>query len=276
MNIPVIIVSGYLGAGKTTAINAFLSDPKGLRAIILVNDFGSINIDAALIKNRGGDTIALTNGCACCSIGNDLLSAALNARSQNPDLIIVEASGVSEPQRLANALCALPHIDAPFVVTVVNGQVADKNASDKFIGKLYNSQIMSGNAILLNRGPCTMLPKGVPIIDHLIEVLEHGRSHPFELTEHSTNLYSTTIWIQKGIEFEQLKQLLQALPPNIHRVKGIIETSIGTIKLDCTQGHIRIEHIENFDPNVLGALILIGVSTVAIQVATKMLDLVKM
>ena len=70
MNIPVTVIGGYLGAGKTTLLNRLLADPQGVRLAVVVNDFGSVNIDAALIANREGETISLTNGCVCCSIGS--------------------------------------------------------------------------------------------------------------------------------------------------------------------------------------------------------------
>ena len=69
------VVSGYLGAGKTTLVNAILAGDHGLRIAVLVNDFGEVAIDEALIVNRQGDVVALANGCMCCQIGGDLFDA---------------------------------------------------------------------------------------------------------------------------------------------------------------------------------------------------------
>ncbi|MDE0254627.1 MAG: hypothetical protein OYG32_07510, partial [Rhodospirillaceae bacterium] len=100
--IPVTVIGGYLGAGKTTCLNHLLAADHGLRLAVLVNDFGAVNIDAGLIAEHGGDTIALTNGCVCCAIADDL-GAALQAQTERqppPDWIVVEASGVADPARV--------------------------------------------------------------------------------------------------------------------------------------------------------------------------------
>ena len=73
--IPVIIIGGFLGSGKTTLLNYILSQNHGIRAGVLVNDFGAINIDAKLVVGGEGDTVSLANGCVCCSIRDDLIPA---------------------------------------------------------------------------------------------------------------------------------------------------------------------------------------------------------
>ena len=70
--LPLTVIGGFLGAGKTTLVNRWLREAEGQRIAVLVNDFGALNIDAALIAGASGDTIALTNGCVCCQIGDDL------------------------------------------------------------------------------------------------------------------------------------------------------------------------------------------------------------
>ncbi|MFT7136469.1 MAG: G3E family GTPase, partial [Akkermansiaceae bacterium] len=70
--LPLTVISGYLGAGKTTLINRLLAEDHGLKLMVMVNDFGAINIDAELIAEAGEDTMTLTNGCVCCTMGNDL------------------------------------------------------------------------------------------------------------------------------------------------------------------------------------------------------------
>jgi G3E family GTPase len=104
MKIPVIIVTGFLGSGKTTLLNHLLNSDHGLQIAVLVNDFGAINIDAELIVGvEGEDTINLANGCICCTIRDDLRQAALRIceREQQPDYILVETSGVSDPLGVA-------------------------------------------------------------------------------------------------------------------------------------------------------------------------------
>ena len=101
-NIPMTIIGGYLGAGKTTIINRLLSQKHGQRLAILVNDFGALNIDAELIDYHEGDTYGLSNGCVCCSITDDLGTTLAKVTDTNnpPDQIILETSGVAEPAKL--------------------------------------------------------------------------------------------------------------------------------------------------------------------------------
>jgi Ni2+-binding GTPase involved in maturation of urease and hydrogenase len=101
--IPLVVLGGYLGAGKTTLLNHVLSNAGQRRVAVLVNDFGDINIDAALIRERTDDVINLENGCVCCSIGGRLVDALvkISARPARPELLIIEASGVSDPVKIA-------------------------------------------------------------------------------------------------------------------------------------------------------------------------------
>jgi len=102
---PVTVLTGFLGTGKTTLLKRILTGAHGLRFAVLVNDFGAINIDADLVVGveSGGDVISLANGCVCCSIRDDLLSAVQQAitRPERPEHIILEASGVAEPSGIA-------------------------------------------------------------------------------------------------------------------------------------------------------------------------------
>ncbi|MGI9621901.1 MAG: CobW family GTP-binding protein [Acidimicrobiales bacterium] len=96
---PVTLLTGFLGAGKTTLLNRILGGDHGLRIGVLVNDFGAINIDAALVQAVEENTISLTNGCVCCEIRDDLVTSLeeLLTRSEAVDYVILEASGVADP-----------------------------------------------------------------------------------------------------------------------------------------------------------------------------------
>ena len=97
--VPITILTGFLGAGKTTLLNRILTGNHGLRVGVLVNDFGSINIDAELVVGVDGNMISLANGCVCCQIRDDLIESvvALLARPEAIEYILLEASGVADP-----------------------------------------------------------------------------------------------------------------------------------------------------------------------------------
>src|SRR6056300_490452 len=101
--VPITIIAGFLGTGKTGLLNHLLAHAEGRRLTALVNDFGALNIDSELIAAQNGNQISLANGCVCCSIGDDLTLALAQVMNQTPrpDHILIEASGVADPARIA-------------------------------------------------------------------------------------------------------------------------------------------------------------------------------
>ena len=152
-SLPLTVIGGFLGAGKTTLVNRLLAEPHGLRIAVLVNDFGRINVDAALVASRTADTIALTNGCACCSISGDLTRALVQvAQSESPpDAIVLEASGIADPRGLAHVALANPALRLDGLVTLVDAETVLTHAADPEYGALFRSQVAAADLVVLNK-----------------------------------------------------------------------------------------------------------------------------
>ena len=114
---PVLLLTGYLGSGKTTLLNRILSNKKGIKFAVIVNDIGEVNIDATLIEKGGvvnqqnDSLVALQNGCICCTLQTDLIDQLSGLVAQNLfDYIVIEASGICEPGPIAQTICAYPRL----------------------------------------------------------------------------------------------------------------------------------------------------------------------
>ena len=142
--IPVLLLTGYLGSGKTTLLNRILSNRKGIRFAVIVNDIGEVNIDADLIEKGGivGQTddslVALQNGCICCTLKMDLVAQLAEISAMRKfDYIVIEASGICEPAPIAQTVSTLPmfgpqyvHEALPYldcIVTVVDSKAAARS-----------------------------------------------------------------------------------------------------------------------------------------------------
>ncbi|HRF94408.1 MAG TPA: GTP-binding protein, partial [Aggregatilineales bacterium] len=152
--IPMTIISGFLGAGKTTLLNHILHGNHGLKIAVLVNDFGSINIDSQLVVGIEGETVSLSNGCICCTIRGDLLQEVVKLvrRADPPEYLIIETSGVSDPVAVANTFLmpeVKPVIRLDSILTVVDGeQLLDQKEDNQ---ELAINQIAVADIIVLNK-----------------------------------------------------------------------------------------------------------------------------
>ena len=120
--IPILLITGYLGSGKTTLLNRILTNEKGIRFAVIVNDIGEVNIDASLIQKGGvvsqqdDSLVALQNGCICCTLKMDLLQQLHDLAAQRAyDYIVIEASGICEPAPIAQTICSYAEMIPGFV-----------------------------------------------------------------------------------------------------------------------------------------------------------------
>lgn len=153
MSLPLTVIGGYLGAGKTTLINRLLSEDHGLRLLVMVNDFGAVNVDAALIQAADDDMIALTNGCVCCTMGADLFQAIGDVldRERHPDHLIIEASGVADPAAIAHVAVAEPDLIYGGIVTVVDALEYTRLSRDPRVGSQVRAQVQAADVVLVSK-----------------------------------------------------------------------------------------------------------------------------
>ncbi|MCW8174162.1 CobW family GTP-binding protein [Verminephrobacter aporrectodeae] len=151
--IPLTVIGGFLGAGKTTLLNHWLRAARGERIAVLVNDFGALNIDTDLIESRSGDTIALSNGCVCCQIGDDLSRAFIDVLASHApfDAVVVEASGVSDPWRIAQIGLADPGLSLGDVTVLVDAAALLGHLADPLLADTMLRQLKSADLIVLNK-----------------------------------------------------------------------------------------------------------------------------
>ena len=151
--IPFTVIGGFLGAGKTTLLNRWLALATGQRIAVLVNDFGAINIDAALVKQAGSETIALSNGCVCCSIGDDLSLALTRVLAMQPpfDTVVVEASGVSDPWRIAQFALADPQLQLQGVIVLLDASALAAQRADPLLTETLQRPLAHADLLVLNK-----------------------------------------------------------------------------------------------------------------------------
>ncbi len=151
--LPLTVIGGFLGAGKTTLLQHWLRTAGGRRLAVLVNDFGALNVDAALIAASGADTIALSNGCVCCQIGDDLSAALMRVldSADRFDAIVVEASGVSDPWRIAQIGLADPALALGGVIVLADASALPAQAADPLLADTLQRQLDSADLIVLNK-----------------------------------------------------------------------------------------------------------------------------
>lgn len=153
MTIPITIVGGYLGAGKTTLVNHLLRHANGLRLGVLVNEFGELPIDADLIEDRDGNVLSIAGGCVCCSYGSDLMAALaeLAKRTPPPEHVILETSGVALPGAVAASVSLIADYELDGIVVVADADTIVRQGADRYVGDTITRQLEAADLVLLNK-----------------------------------------------------------------------------------------------------------------------------
>ncbi|MEE2611897.1 MAG: GTP-binding protein, partial [Pseudomonadota bacterium] len=151
--LPFTVLGGFLGAGKTTLLNRLLTETQDTRFAVLVNDFGELNIDERLVTRHDGETIALTNGCMCCSMVNGFVSALTTVmdRSEAFDHVVVEASGVANPRRIMDIATLDPGLMPNGSIVLVDCPQFLSQLEDPLINDAVITQLVEADIIVMNK-----------------------------------------------------------------------------------------------------------------------------
>lgn len=196
---PVLLLTGYLGSGKTTLVNHILSNRRGIKFAVIVNDIGEVNIDADLIQKGGvvgkkdDSLVALQNGCICCTLKMDLIEQLNDImKMKRFDYIVIEASGICEPEPIAQTICSIPNMGEAYtrygtayldcIVTVVDAlrlqsefacgnNLTRQNIGEEDIENLIIQQIEFCNIVLLNKAS-EVAPDELARIRRIIQTLQ--------------------------------------------------------------------------------------------------------
>lgn len=248
--VPVLLLGGYLGAGKTTVINELLARTD-VPIAVLVNDVGQINIDARLIERQDGDTLDLSGGCVCCSLKNGFLEAfdQLRNRPTPPELVVVELSGIANPAA-AGAFASTPGFQLDSTVVLVDlEQFLEQEDEASVVADAVRSQVAAADLVLLTKRDLVDdaqvkrvtdrlrdLSADTPVIlaesaHSIAGLVGLGTRRPVLDVGMGASLFDQhtveQIPIEGTIRKTDLEELLDGLPDNVVRAKGIVQIETG-------------------------------------------------
>jgi G3E family GTPase len=257
--LPVTVITGFLGSGKTTLVKHILTNQQELRTAVIVNEVGDIGIDGELIVSRDDDMVELANGCICCSLNNDFLDTIFRIldRGRSLDYLVVETTGVADPVPVALTFLRSELRDLVRLDSIVTVADAASFCLDLFDSKAARNQLCHGDVILLNKCDLvdgTRLPAleaeirtltpgarilrttqcevALPLIlsvglfqsDRFFGDCEHGHDHENGRHEHlaADGFESLSFRSERPFAVREFQSFLERLPDNVYRAKGLL------------------------------------------------------
>lgn len=244
--LPVTVISGYLGAGKTSLVNHLLRHAGGRRIMVMVNDFGALNIDADLLESADDDTLTLSNGCICCTMGTELLYALSDAldRRPRPDCLVIEASGVAQPDKIAAAAHAEPEMRYCGIVAMADAANIAALVADRRIGPQVAQQLGAADLVLvtktdlapldgakktlarLTRAPVLAAPRGAGPVDLILDAPARAPQPVAAGADHGALYRSWSATGGRGTR-AALEAFLRDPPEGLYRFKGRMRLTEG-------------------------------------------------
>ena len=251
MGIPLTLISGYLGTGKTTLINNLLRTTKK-KIALLVNDFGDVNIDESLIEARTDSVLSIAGGCVCCSYGNELIETleSMNSNEILPDHIVLEASGIALPSKIIQTISLMEFLSFHGTVLLTDASRLRSQLNDLYISDTISLQIEQHDLLVLNKTDLLKEDELLNCIDTLSKrfeirkflktvnayieekdmLLDFGPSHKINLEKKQEHGFiSSTIKPTGTMNAEALSTLLRDPVYNIERAKGFFKNKKGEV-----------------------------------------------
>lgn len=236
MSLPLTVLGGYLGSGKTTLVNMLLREADGERIAVLVNDFGELAVDADLIEAEDDNIISLAGGCVCCSYGDDLMTALLAMRDMNPPphRIVLEASGIAMPGAIGASVGLVPGIALSSIVVLADAVNMPVHMANSYLTDTIERQLTAADLIVITkddvastdatRDLIARAAPGRPVVDgadisNALLLAKRGVCATVE--PHGALHHTKLLFFESPVDIEALAQVL-AKDRQVVRAKGCV------------------------------------------------------
>ncbi len=299
--IPITLISGYLGAGKTTLINQLLASDLGLRLAVLVNDFGDINIDAARIRTQSDDVIELAGGCVCCRLSGGFAQALSDLRDRSPAIshILVETSGVASPSALADLIPMIDGVRLSLTAVLADALNVEHRLLDRYVGEVVRAQLQAADLVILTKtdaippdaaeaclktlardfpGSTILAASFGDLASHLLFQPEKAAKRRLRCEPPATDAHdlfeSFTLSFAGAVDIERLAAALARPELGLQRAKGLaLDHHLGLVNLDVVDTNWLITPQVHDPEPTLGVVVIARRNSGAADYITSLRDL---